>query len=569
MMTTIIKRAEPVRIAFDVARQSMSQQSNGKGPVAGAPKLTVLDASNVCLDALKERLRAESASGNPCLVTLEESEIEGFESDLTANPLLDFVFKPVSEKALSMRANRLADAASAIADREFELESVRAELDRLAYYDRMTDLPNYEFFRRYLSFQIRHAQRYSRRLAVLAVDLKSIGRLQSVLDADGIQHLLAESSRRMVRELRSYDVVGQAPQMVPLPDERMLTRIEGDRFLVLLSEFRHLQDVTGIVQRLLDAVSEPMTIDGNVITPTPKVGISLYPEDGDNDDVLIKNAVSALEFAEDHRLGELGFFAESLNDKIADRLLMEARLRQAIESGAFHVLYQPKVSLADGKVTGFEALVRWDDDELGMVPPNRFVPIAEELGIVGDITRWMIRKVCTQIRDWQARGISPPVVAVNLSGQDFMRSDFANYVTEQLLEFEVPPRNLEFEITESAVIQDIETSTAVLESLRYIGVKVALDDFGTGYSSLSYLQRMPVDTVKIDRSFIKNVTSDWNSAAITSGIITLSHILSLKVVAEGVETDEQIQLLMDQSCNEVQGAYYSMPLPAAEAEVWM
>lgn len=567
-MTTIATRTDTVQISADVPIENERRQGR-KGPASGMPKLTVLDAASGSLEELKERLRSECASGNPCMVTLEEAEIESFEADLTTNPLLDFMFKPVSEKALSMRLSRLADTATALADRELELETVRAELDRLAYYDRMTDLPNYEFFRRYLTFQLRHAERYGRRLAVLAVDLKSIGRLQSVLDVDGIQQLLGESSRRMVKELRSYDVVGQAPQMVPLPDERMLTRIEGDRFLVLLSEFRDLKDVTGIVQRLLEAVSEPLTIDDNVITPTPKVGISVYPEDGADDDVLIKNAVSALEFSENHRLGELGFYAESLNDRIADRLLMEARLRSAIETGAFNVLYQPKVSLDSGKVTGFEALVRWQDEELGQVTPDRFVPLAEELGIVGDITRWMVRKVCEQIRDWQGRGISPPVVAVNLSGQDFTRPDFANYVTEQLLEFEVPPRNLEFEITESAVIQDIETSTKVLESLRYIGVKVALDDFGTGYSSLSYLQRMPVDTVKIDRSFIRNVTSDWNSAAITSGIITLSHILSLKVVAEGVETDEQIQLLMDQNCNEVQGAYYSMPLSAEEAELWM
>ena len=558
-----------MRMASEEARQSMTEQKTKGRLMTGAPRLVVLDSASEGLDALKERLRAECASGNPCMVKLDEGEFEGIESDLTTNPLLDFVFKPVSDRAMAARLSRLADTASAIADREQELENVKAELDRLAYYDRMTDLPNYEFFRRYLAFQLRHAERYGRRLAVLAVDLKSIGRLQSVLDAEGIQQMLAESSQRMVRELRSYDVVGQAPQMVPLPDERMLTRIEGDRFLVLLSEFRHLKDVTGIVQRLLHAVAEPMTIDDTVITPTPKVGISLYPEDGAHDDVLIRNAVSALEFSEDHRLGELGFFAASLNDKIADRLLMETRLRKAIDAGAFNVLYQPKVSLESGKVTGFEALVRWEDDKLGRVPPDKFVPLAEELGVVADITRWMVREVCAQIRDWQGRGISPPVVAVNLSGQDFLRPDFANFVTEQLLEFEVPPRNLEFEITESAVIEDMDTSTKVLESLRYIGVKVALDDFGTGYSSLSYLQRMPVDTVKIDRSFIRNVTSDWNSAAITSGIITLSHILSLKVVAEGVETDEQIQLLMDQSCNEVQGAYYSMPLPAEEAEIWM
>lgn len=554
-----------MRIASDVARKPM----NRKGPAARPPKLTVLDFGSESLEVLKDRMRAESASGNACVLTLEEAEIESFEPEFQFNPLLDFVIKPVSERALTLRLNRLVDTASAIAERENQLEAAKAELDRIAYYDRITDLPNFEFFQRYLAFQIRHAERYARRLAVLAVDLKSLGRLQSVLDADGVQTLLAETSARMVRELRSYDVVGQAPQMIPLPDERMLTRLEGDRFLVLLSEFRHIKDVTGIVQRLLDAISAPLEIGGNTITPTPKVGISLYPEDGADDDTLVRNALSALEFSADHRLGPLGFFAESLNEQIADRFAMETRLRSAIENGDFAVHYQPKVSLETGTVTGFEALVRWEDAMLGAVSPAKFIPLAEELGIVGEITRWMVRQVCAQIRDWQGRGMNPPVVAVNLSGQDFLRPDFSNFVTEQLLEYEVPPRNLEFEITESAVIEDIDTSTKVLDSLRYIGVRVSLDDFGTGYSSLSYLQRMPVDTVKIDRSFIRNVTSDWNSAAISSGIIMLSHILSLNVVAEGVETEEQIQLLKDQNCNEVQGAYYSMPLPADEVEVWM
>ncbi len=555
---------------MELATDRLGAQMQRRGPAARPPKLLVLDSSiEADLEALLAQVQAASDSGDACVLKIDEAEMDAFSPELRANPLIDFVFRPVSDSLLTLRLNRLADTAMVLAAQRSELKEVRAELDRLAYYDRLTDLPNYEFFQRYLAFQLRHAERYGRRLAVLAVDLKSLGRLQGVLDQDGIQALLSEASRRMVRELRSYDVVGQAPQMVPLPDERMLTRLEGDRFLVLLSEFLHIQDVTGIVQRLLDAVAEPMEIGEHRITPAPRVGISLYPEDGTGDELLVRNAVSALTFAPDHRLGQLGFFAQSLNDQIADRFALESRLRAAVADGAFQLLFQPKVSLETNKVVGFEALLRWEDAELGQVPPDRFIPLAEELGIISDITRWVVGQVCAQIRNWVAAGISPPPIAVNLSAQDFLRTDFANFVTEQLLEYEVPPRNLEFEITESAVIEDLESSTKVLENLRYVGVKVSLDDFGTGYSSLSYLQRMPIDTVKIDRSFIRNITGDWNSAAITSGIITLSHILSLNVVAEGVETDEQVQLLMDQNCNEVQGAYYSMPMTAAEAETWM
>jgi len=449
------------------------------------------------------------------------------------------------------------------------VEALRAQLEPLSGCDRMTNLPTYEFFHRYLAFQVRHAQRYRRNLAVLAVDLRCLGRLKGLIDQEGVRTLLAEMSRRMVCELRSCDVVGQAPQMIPLPDERMLTRLEGDRFLVLLSEYCDINDVTSIVDRLLDAVAEPVEISDTVVSPAPRVGISLFPGDGVGEDELVRNAIAALEFGQDHRLGRLGFYTEAMNDEIADRIILETRLRNAINEERFHLLYQPKVSLTDGRVTGMEALLRWSDDELGEVSPVDFIPLAEEMGLVSEISRWVVSEVCRQIRRWREEGSNPPAVAVNLSGQDFLRTDFANFVTEQLLEYEVPPRNLEFEITESAVIENVEITTRILEDLRYIGVKVSLDDFGTGYSSLSYLQRMPIDTVKIDRSFINNVTNDWNSAAVTSGIITLSHILSLNVVAEGVETQEQVQLLMDQNCNEVQGAYYSMPLSAEEAVGWM
>ncbi|MGE0621967.1 MAG: putative bifunctional diguanylate cyclase/phosphodiesterase [Pseudomonadales bacterium] len=546
--------------------QSTMHGGRGKGSAARPPKLQVLDSSSeTSLEALKARVQALSAAGGACVLKIDESEIDAIGPELSANPLIDFVIKPVSERALAMRLSRLADTVSALSASERELSEMRTELDRLVHYDRVTDLPNYEFFRRYLAFQVRHASRFNRQLAVLAVDLRSLGRHQGTLDPEGIQGLLLETSRRLVRELRGYDLVGQAPSA----NERMLTRLEGDRFLVLLSEVRQLGDVTGIVERMLDAVSEPVAVGNVTIRPAPRVGISLYPEDGGGEQDLIRNAISALAFSSDHKLDRFGFFAASINEQIADRNAMEGQLMAAIAEGAFEIRYQPKVSLETGKVTGFEALLRWEDAKLGVVAPSKFVPLAEEIGVVTDITRFVVRSVCRQIRQWQGEGIRVPTVAINLSGQDLLRTDFANFVTEQLLEHEVPPRNLEFEITESAFIDDLETSTRLLENLRYIGVRVSLDDFGTGYSSLSYLQRMPVDTVKIDRSFIRNVTSDWNSAAIASGIITLSHILSLNVVAEGVETEEQLQLLKDQRCNEVQGAYYSMPLPADQARRWM
>ncbi len=280
-------------------------------------------------------------------------------------------------------------------------------------------------------------------------------------------------------------------------------------------------------------------------------------------------ASEALNLTDDGRMHERGLHGEPVNARIIHRQAIERRLRHAIAQDAFELVYQPKVALQTGKTTGFEALIRWRDAQLGNVSPATFVPIAEELGLINQISRWVIKRVCAQSREWQECGVPPLPISVNISGQDFLRCDFPDFVTSVLLEYNISPQYLELEITEGVLIENLETARVMLEELRRVGLTIALDDFGTGYSSLAYLHRIPIDTLKIDRSFIENITNDWNSAAITSGVITLSHILNLNVVAEGVETEEQVELLKDQNCNEVQGRAYSMPLDPAAALRWM
>jgi EAL domain-containing protein (putative c-di-GMP-specific phosphodiesterase class I)/GGDEF domain-containing protein len=430
-------------------------------------------------------------------------------------------------------------------------------------------MPNVDFFQDHLAFQICQAQRHSRQLAVLVVDLQSFESVRNLLGDAGIRNLLVSSSRRIMRELRDHDVVAQAVSGSETANDRIISRIDADRFIVLISEFQHIKDVSAIVERIIAVVAKPISVGEQQMVPNPKVGISLFPSDGEDAGVLIRNASSALEFSLDHQLGRYGFFAESDNKQMADRFSLETRLRQAIDDCAFELHYQPKVALESGATIGLEALIRWRDPKIGEISPARFIPLAEELGFIHELSRWVVREACLQCRRWLNEGVPTVPVAVNLSGQDFLRSDFPDFVTTVLLENEIAPQNLELEITEGVVIENLAVAAAMLEELRKIGVKIALDDFGTGYSSLSYLHRIPIDTLKIDRSFIRHITSDWNCAAITSGVITLSHILNLNVVAEGVETLEQVELLKDQNCNAVQGAVYSMPMSAEMTTEWL
>jgi predicted signal transduction protein with EAL and GGDEF domain len=568
-MTDNDKKNNILSLAAGSSRQPSSQPEADEVKT-GEPKVIVMDSADfVGVGQMRQELLEQAVDGKPRLMLLERSELAELRAQLDANPAVDFLLKPVDYDALQARIDKLVATVSELTERKHQLERVQAQVDRLVYYDRLTALPNNEFFRRHLEFQIRHAQRYGRQLAVLAVDLQSFERVDRLHGQPGVEKLLAQSGKRMVRATRDYDLVGQVPQVMPFTEERMITRVDGDRFLLLLSEFHQVKDISTIVERLVQVLKAPIEVDGQEIVPRPKVGISVYPSDGSDENALIRNAHAALEFSESHQLGHYGFFAQSMNQMVYDRFSMEGRLRDAVDQQAFEVVYQPKVEISSGQTRGFEALLRWRDSELGSVSPRKFIPLAEELGLIHDISRWVLNEVCAQSRRWEMAGIAPLPISVNLSGQDFLRSDFPDFVTGVLLDHGMSPENLELEITEHGVMQNIDKAAPMLAELRRIGISIALDDFGPGISSLGNLHRISIDTLKIDRSFIRNITNDWNSAAITSGMITLSHVLNLNVVAEGVETQEQQDILAEQGCNQIQGALYGMPMTPEVVARWV
>jgi len=550
---------QPASILSLAARRAMRKR--------GAPRVVVIDSADFeNTSEMRAEILAQPIDGIPRLVLLERSEMPELREQLEVNPAVDFMLKPVDYDALQARIDKLLATATELRERKDQLERVQSQVDRLAYYDRLTNLPNNEFFRRHLEFQISHAQRYNRQLAVLAIDLQSFERIDGLLGQAGVQAMLAECGRRLVRETRDYDVVGQVPEVLPITDKRMATRIDGDRFLLLLPEFRAIKDITAIVERLLSVLEVPIEFAGQEIVTRPKVGISVYPADGDNEHRLISNANAAFRMGEG--VERIVFFSQAVNRTVQDRSSMARRLRAALRSEAFELLYQPKIALATGRTSGFEALLRWQDAELGAIAPARLVPLAEELGLINDVSRWVLNEVCAQSRRWQNEGLAALPVAVNLSGHDLRRSDFPDFIAGLLLDHRIAPENLQLEITEAVFIDNVDTAAAMLDELRRIGVSITLDDFGTGYSSLGHLHRIPIDTLKIDRSFIRNITTDWSSAAMTSGMIQLAHTLNLNVVAEGVESDEQLDMLKDQMCNEIQGAVYSMPLVPDAAARW-
>lgn len=549
---------------------AMPVDDNRPIPRSAARKAIVVDAADYPgAEELCRNLAIQQTDLQPRLLLVESEQIGVIRPYLEDNPLLDFAVKPVSGQELELRLEKFSETLRVRDEQPTDPRPAHAPSVRGDDTGRVSELPNVEFFHDHLAFQIRHAQRYSRQLAVLVVDLQSFEGVKKLLGDEGTRNLLSSSSQRIMQELRDHDLVAQALGGLGIPDDQIVSRIDEDRFIVLISEFQHIKDVSAIVERIISVVAKPIYVGEQQMVPDPKVGISLFPSDGEDAAALIRNASSALEFSLDHQLGRYGFFAESANKLMADRFSLEARLRKAIDECAFELHYQPKVALESGATIGLEALIRWRDPELGDVSPARFIPLAEELGFINELSRWVVQEACRQCRSWLNEGVPTVPVAVNLSGQDFLRSDFPDFVTTVLLENEIAPQNLELEITEGVVIENLAVAAAMLEELRKIGVKIALDDFGTGYSSLSYLHRIPIDTLKIDRSFIRNITSDWNCAAITSGVITLSHILNLNVVAEGVETAEQLELLKDQNCNAIQGAVYSMPLSAEKTTDWL
>jgi len=436
----------------------------------------------------------------------------------------------------------------------------------LAYHDALTGLGNRLLFKQRLGLALAQARRGESGIGVLFLDLDHFKRINDTLGHSVGDLLLQGVADRIVASVRESDTVARSATS---DSAAAISRLGGDEFTILLSEVREAQDLAKVARRILDALSRPFTLEGHEIVIGASIGIAAWPMDGDDVETLLRNADTAMYHAKDRGRNNYQFYTESMNAVALRRLILEGKLRRALEQGELELYYQPKTSLADGRTTGLEALLRWRDPELGMVLPDVFIPIAEETGLILPIGEWVLREACAQLRRWREAGVPAAPVAVNLSVHQFRSLKLVETVTRALAGSDADPRLLELEITESVLLRDTTTVLSALDALRSLGVRIALDDFGTGYSSFHYLRRLPVDTLKIDRSFVREIESSPDDAALMAAIVSMGRALRLTVVAEGVETEGQRRLLAGWGCHEMQGYLVSRPVPVSEIERYL
>lgn len=435
---------------------------------------------------------------------------------------------------------------------------------QLAYYDNLTELPNRALFMTRIEQAIECATKDERALAVLFLDLDNFKRINDTLGHNFGDELLRTVARRIAHSLRSNDAVSRS--VTEDGENRHLARLGGDEFTVLLSDLKQPEDALLVANRIREELSKPIQLDTHKLIITPSIGISLFPRDGEDVVTLLKSADMAMYFAKRKGCNNVQFFEKTMNEMALLRMNLESELRHAIDRHEMSLHYQPQVDFKTGALTGVEALLRWHNFTLGNVPPLDFIPIAEGSGLILPIGEWVLRTACQQAKSWQRAGLGLKRIAVNVSVMQFSQEDFPDTISLVLRETNLDPSALELEITESILMDNADRAVETLKRLKNIGVQLAIDDFGTGYSSLSYLKQFPIDRLKIDRSFIKDITTDPDDQAIASAIISMAESMKLQVTAEGVETVEQMQLLKQASCDEAQGYYISRPMTAADAE---
>jgi len=443
----------------------------------------------------------------------------------------------------------------------------------LAYYDSVTGLPNRTLLTDHATHALLRARRQGRLAALLFLDLDHFKRVNDTLGHNSGDRLLKQVAARLTRCVRSSDYVAREGD-VPVDDEPWLgdttvARLGGDEFVILLSDLRSAEDAAVAAQRLGRTLTDPIQVQENDVYATASIGISVYPVDGDDVETLLKHADSAMYHAKSQGRNCYQFFTASMNSRVLERLSLETSLRKAIEREELVLHYQPKVELESGCVTGMEALVRWASPDLGMVSPNDFIPVAEETGLIIPLGGWVLRAACAQLRAWRDAGHEGLQMSVNLSAAQFAQKDLVDEVSGALEASGLGAGCLELELTESMLVDNVAASQSALRALAALGVRLSIDDFGTGYSSLSYLKRFPIDTLKIDQSFVRDIAVDPDDAAIVTAITSLGHSLRLSVVAEGVEEFRQLAFLRAHGCDQAQGYLVSRPCPAAEAGEWL
>jgi diguanylate cyclase (GGDEF)-like protein len=443
-----------------------------------------------------------------------------------------------------------------------ERRKAKARIEYLAYYDVLTGLPNRQLFVREMGRAIREANSHSQTLALLYLDLDRFKRINDNLGHSVGDVLLQNVARRLEQSSRPTAAADK-----PGHDMTRIARLGGDEFVVLLGGMLDEQQIGEVADRIRLALAEPFNCAGHRLVVTPSIGIALFPRDAGGIEELLVKADMAMYQVKDHGRNHYEFYGESMAVRSLGRLELETDLRAAHEAGDFQIFYQPKVELASGRIIGVEALLRWHHATRGWIAPDVFIPVAEETGLVATIGDWVIQEACKQLAAWRAKGILSLTVAANVSVQQFARADFVDTVLRTLQQFDIPPHQFELEITESLLMRNLDDSIARMRRFRDAGVSLSIDDFGTGYSSFGYLRQFPVDALKIDRSFVKDMHNNDDDSAICAAIIAMARELKIKVIAEGVSNDEQLRFLQRHRCDQVQGYLISKPIPAEDLEM--
>ena len=486
---------------------------------------------------------------NPMALAIRENKTV----DLKANCVLirrDGVETGIEESAAPIhdRQGQVTGAVMVFHDVSMA-RALSLKMYHLAQHDGLTDLPNRMLLDDRLAQAITLCHRNQQKLAVLFLDLDRFKHINDTLGHDFGDRVLRNAAQRLLQCVRSSDTV---------------SRQGGDEFVIVLSEIAHSQDAEGCAAKILSALSVPVRIDEHDLYITASIGIATYPDDGNDAETLLKHADLAMYHAKANGFNTFQFFEPGMNARAAERQLLENGLRHAIERGQFVLHYQSKINLVTGAIVGVEALVRWCHPERGLILPGQFLAIAEESGLIVPIGRWVMTECCNRARAWRDAGLPPIRMAINISAVELRTKGFVSGVRAMLTQAKLEPSDLELELTETFLLQNADSTAAVLEALKDVGVRLALDDFGTGYASLSHLRRFPIDTLKIDRSFVRDIAMDSDDASIVRAVIGMGKSLDMQVVAEGVETSEQFDFLRQQGCPEGQGYYFSEPIVAAE-----
>jgi diguanylate cyclase (GGDEF)-like protein len=509
------------------------------------PDVVLLDVQMPHMSGIEilERMRADAQLQHTPAIVLSGAEDTQTKLEALEIGATDFLRKPVDASELVLRLRNTL--------------TVKAHQDFLAFFDRTTGLMNRQRFLGELERALLDAGATARMGALLHLGLDRFRQINEALGPATGDAVLREAGRRIRAVLQAYGARGRRRGEQPFA-----ARFGGDEFSILLPQIQGIENPSHVANELLREMAAPLAAGDKPLHVTASIGVALFPADGLNGDELVRNAGAALKEAKNAGRNTIRFYSKELNAKAAERLALEDELRRALAQGELRLFYQPKFGVADGALRGAEALLRWQHPQRGMVPPGAFIPVAEDTGLIVPVGEWVLKEACRQLQAWGAAGLAPVPVAVNVSAQQFQPGFVA--LVRAVLAASGQAGLLRLEITESSVMQDPQTAIELLGELQSGGLELAMDDFGTGYSSLSYLQRLPLHELKIDRSFITAIPQDGGRAPLVDAIIAMAHSLRLTVVAEGVETAQQLEYLRRQGCDQCQGYLFSKPLPAEE-----